>query len=144
MLDYSFEYHPIRCTEIRRFCNFFSLKQLISSRTRIICSSSTIIDHILASYPDRVSQRGIIDIRISDHQLIFCTRTGSHKQISFRSLKNYSVVTYKEAPKEVKLRNYENFININEAHSNFILKPTSVIDKIALCKTKRVKGNSKE
>ena len=72
------------------------------------------------------------------------TKTGSHKQISFRSLKNYSVVTYKEAPKEVKLRNYENFININEAHSNFILKLTSVIDEIALCKTKRVKGNSKE
>ena len=72
------------------------------------------------------------------------TKTGSHKQISFHSLKNYSVVTYKEAPKEVKLRNYENFININEAHSNFILKPTSVIDEIALCKTKRVEGNSKE
>ena len=72
------------------------------------------------------------------------TKTGSQKQISFHSLKNYSVVIYKEAPKEVKLRNYENFININEAHSDFILKPTSVIDEIALCKTKRVKANSKE
>ena len=30
--------------------------------------------------------------------------------------------------------------NINEAYSNF----TSVIDEIAPCKTKRVKGNSKE
>ena len=46
--------------------------------------------------------------------------------------------------KKVKFRNCENFININEAYSNFIQKLTSVIDEIAPCKTKRVKGNSKE
>ena len=39
---------------------------------------------------------------------------------------------------------YENSININEAYSNFIQKLTSVTDEIAPCKTKRVKGNSKE
>ena len=133
---------PYDVRKYRRFCNFFSLKQLISSPTRIIYNSSTIIDHILASYPDRVSQKGIIDIGISDHQLIFCTRktlktkTASHKQISFRSLKNYSAVTYEETLKKVKFPNYENFININEAYSNFIQKLTSVIDEIAPCKTK--------
>ena len=36
------------------------------------------------------------------------------------------------------------FININEAYSNFIQKLTSVIDKKAPCKIKRVKVNSKE
>ena len=71
-------------------------------------------------------------------------RQGSHKQISFRSLKNYSIAGYQEALKKVKFPNYENFININEAYSNFIQKLTSVIDKITPCKTKRVKGNSKE
>ena len=129
---------------------FFILKQLISCPIHIRRSSSTIIDHILASYPDRVSQKGIIDIGISDHQLIFCTRktlktkTASHKQISFRSLKNYSTVTYEEALKKVKFSYYENFVNINEVYSNFIKKLTSVIDEIAPCKPKRVKGNSKE
>ena len=72
------------------------------------------------------------------------TNTGSHKQISYRSLKNYSAVTYEVALKKVKLPNYENVININEAYSNFIQKLTSVTDEMALCKTKRVKGNSKE
>ena len=140
---------PYKVWKYQEFCNFFSLKQLISCPARINCSSSTIIDYILASYPDRVSQKGIIDIGISDHQPIFCTRktlktkTGSHKQISFRSLKNYSVVAYEEALKKVKFPNYENFININEAYSNFIQKLTSVIDEIAPCKTKWVKGNSK-
>ena len=139
-----------------------------------------------------VSQKKIIDIGISDHQLILCTRktlktktgshkqirqgpiqtktgshkqirqgpiqtktgshkqirqgpiqtkTGSHKQISFHSLNNYNVVAYEEA---LKFPNYENFININEAYSNFIQRLTSVIDVIATCKTKRVKCISKE
>ena len=113
--------------EYQEFFNFFGLKQLISCTTCTSCSSSTIIDHILANYPDRVSQKGITDIGISDHQFIFCTRktletkTGSHKQISFLSLKNYYVVAYEEALKKVKFPNYENFINTNEAHSNIIL-----------------------
>ena len=141
---------PYDVRKYQEFCNVFNLKQLISCPTRITCSCSTIIGHIIASYPKRVSQKGIIDIGISDHQLIFCTRktlktkTASHKQISFRSLKNYSAVTYEETLKKVKFPNYENFININEAYSNFIQKLTSVIDEIAPCKTKRVKGNSKE
>ena len=141
---------PYDVRKYQEFCNVFNLKQLISCPTRITCSSSTIIDHILASYPDRVSQKGIIDIGISNHQFIFCTRktlkteTASHKQISFRALKNYPAVTYEEALKKVKFPNYENFININEAYSNFIQKLTSVIDEIAPGKTKRVKGNSKE
>ena len=74
-------------------CNFFSLKQLTSCPAGISCSSSTNMDHILTSYPDRVSQEGILNFGISDHQVIFLTRktletnTGSHNQISFHSLK---------------------------------------------------------
>ena len=44
----------------------------------------------------------------------------------------------------MKFPNYENFININKAYSNFIQKLTSVIDEITPGKPKRVKGNSKE
>ena len=100
---------PYDVRKYQEFCRFFSLKQLISCPTCISCSSSTIIDHILASYPGK----GIIDMGISDHQLIFCTRktlktkTGSHKQISFCSLNNYSVVAYEEALKKVKFPNYK-------------------------------------
>ena len=81
---------------------------------------------------------------------MFCTRktlktkSSSHKQISFCSLKNYSAVTYEEALKKVKFPNYENFINISESYSNFIQKLTSVTDELAPSKTKRVKDNSKE
>ena len=70
----------------------FGLKQLIKCPTRVRCSSS-ILDHVLAIFRDRVSQSGVIDVGISDHQLTYCTRkTGRiksycHKQITFRSLK---------------------------------------------------------
>ena len=34
------------------FCTFFSLHQLIKVATHITCNSATIIDHILAGYPE--------------------------------------------------------------------------------------------
>ena len=85
------------------FCTMFGLKQLIEVPTRVTCSSSTIIDHILASFPNRVSQQGVIDVGLSDHQIVYCTRKisrikrGTHKEIRCRSLKNYSADIYEEA-----------------------------------------------
>ena len=49
------------------FCTFFGLKQLIKVPTRTTTSSSIIIDCILASYTERVTKCGIIDISLSDH-----------------------------------------------------------------------------
>ena len=46
------------------FCTMFGLKQLIEVPTRVTCSSSTIIDHILASIPNRVSQQRVIDVAL--------------------------------------------------------------------------------
>ena len=79
---------PSNLKSYHEFCTFFGLHQLIKVPTRITCNSATIIDHILASYPERVTQQGIIDVGLSDHQLIFCTRKisrikrGTHKQIN--------------------------------------------------------------
>ena len=47
------------------------MHQLVKVPIRITCNSAIINDHILASYPDRVTQQGIIDAGLSDHQLIF-------------------------------------------------------------------------
>ena len=78
------------------------LKQLIQSMTREFCSTSPLIDRILTSAPSRVSQKGVINVGVSDHQLIFCTRKisriktgGAHKYLNFRSLKNYNTNYYK-------------------------------------------------
>ena len=69
------------------FCTMFGLKQLVQLPTRITCSSSTIIDHIIASFSNRVSQQSVADVGLLDHQIIYCTRKisrikrGTHKQI---------------------------------------------------------------
>ena len=109
-----------------QFCMMHGLKPLIQSPTCVNCSSSTLIDHILTRAP---FQKGVIYVGVSDHQLIFCTRKiskiktgGAHKNLNFRSLKNYTTDYYKETLKQVDFRNYENFGDANEAYSNFFQK----------------------
>ena len=61
-------------SDVKSYYDFCTFLACIKVSTRITCSSATIIDHILANYPERVTQQGIIDVGLSDHQLIFCTR----------------------------------------------------------------------
>ena len=114
------------------------LEQLIKSTTRVTCTTSSLTDHILTTFPERASQQGIIDVGLSDHQLIFCTRKISstklgttHKQITVRFLKNYTAQAYKEPLGKVCFPEYENFGDVNKAYENFIQKLISVIDKLA-------------
>ena len=103
---------PSDVKSYHEFCTFFGLKQLIKVPTRTTTSSSTIIDHILASYPERVTQYEVIDISLSD-QLIYCTRKisrikrGSHKQIQFRSFKHYTVDLFEQELSELNFPNYQ-------------------------------------
>ena len=53
-----------------QFCTMFGLTQIVKSPTRITCSSTSLIDHALASLPDRISQEGVMNVGLSDHQLI--------------------------------------------------------------------------
>ena len=46
------------------YCTLFGLKQLIKCPTRVTCNSCSILDHVLASFPDRVSQSGVINVGI--------------------------------------------------------------------------------
>ena len=132
------------------FCTMFGLKQLIESPTRMTCSSSSIIDHILASFPDKVTQRGILNIGLSNHQLIYCIRKntrikrGGHKQIKLCSFTNYALNGFEKALVEINFPEYKSFDNGNDAYSNFIQKLMEVIDKVAPVINKRIKRNSQE
>ena len=75
-----------------QFCTMFGLKQTTKSPTRITCRNASLIGHILASISSRISQHGISNVSVSDHQFIYCTRkinkikTGCvHKNITFHS-----------------------------------------------------------
>ena len=132
------------------FYTIFGLKQLIESPTRVTCSSSSIIDHILASFPDRVTRGGMLNVKLPDLQLIYRARKitrikrGGHKQIKFPSFKIYTIDSYKKALAEINFPEYKDFDNVNDAYSNFIQKLMEVIDKVAPIKNKRIKRNSQE
>ena len=131
-------------------CPYFGLKQLIKVPTRVTSRSFTIIDHILARFSERVTQLGVIDIGLSDHQLIYYTRKisrikrGSHKQIKFRSFEHYAVDLFEQELSKLNFPNYQNYNDINEAYNDFIQKIMNVIDKVTPMKERRVKQNSQE
>ena len=86
-----------------QFCSLYGLEQLIKSLSQVTCIMPSLIDHILATLLGRVSKQGIIDVGLTDDQLIYCTKkfsrnkVGIHKDITLRSLKKYTVEAYREA-----------------------------------------------
>ena len=132
-----------------QFCTTHGLKQLIKRPARVTCSTSTLTDHILASFLSRVSQKCVIDVGISNHRLIFSThetsrlnKGGIRQYISFLSFKNYTFDYFKEALKQLDYQNYGNYDEFNRTYSNFVQKIMPIIDKIAPYRNKRIKRNT--
>ncbi len=75
-------------------------KQLIENFTRVSDSSSLIIDHIYVNKSENISNYGVLQCAISDHQSIFAKRKLSfrsktknikHKTIKYQDFKNINV-----------------------------------------------------
>ena len=94
------------------FCFTHSLEQIMTRPTRIFDQTATLIDDILTNSPDKVSQSGVIDLGLSDHDLIHCTRKTSlpkshkHNEIFVHSLKRYSAERFLEILREIVFPNY--------------------------------------
>ena len=71
-------------------------------------------------------------------------KVGGHKQISFRSFKNYSVDGYEKTLGKVTFLNYEKYHDINKTYNNFFQKLIEVINNIAPLKTARIKNTINE
>ena len=73
----------------------FSLTQIIKDPTRVTDTSNSIIDHILCNNFENIYQSGVLDIGLSDHSIIYCTRKLSqptyykHNTVKVRSIKPY-------------------------------------------------------
>ena len=95
-----------KCALVRNLnslCDMFSLRQIIKDFTRVTSTTSTIIDLILVSDPEKISQSGIIDYCVSDHLMTFCTRKvtrgyiGKHNTVTVRSLKHYTKEIFQQS-----------------------------------------------
>ena len=65
-----------------------------------------------------------------------------HKELNFRSLRNYSVDVYKQVLERPSFPNYDNFHNPDIAYNNFINRLDCVVNTVAPFKTARVKSNT--
>ena len=141
---------PNGMKKYREFCSQHGLKQLITSPTRITTTSTSLLDHILTNSSERVSQSGVADVGLADHQMTYCRRKitclkhNTHKFVKTRGFKNYSKDSYLQELENAKFYEYSKFTDINCAYSDFIGKLTTIIDKVAPVREMCIKTNSQE
>ena len=73
----SLDFRNLNCplmSKYKELCQTFSLKEIIQEPTLITSTTSSLPDHILTNAGWKVSQKGILEVGISDHQLIYFTR----------------------------------------------------------------------
>ena len=136
--------------QYQELCTAQGLHQLITEPTRISENSSTLLDHVLTNAIEKTSQSGIIDIGLSDHQLIFCTRKvirnkfAKHKMMKIRSMRGYTKDKFLEELDKTGFLDYSQFEDVHEAYTHFSDKLILVIDEIAPIKEVRIKNDNQE
>ena len=89
--------------------NTFVAEVTFKEPTRVTCSTSSLLNHILTNASEKISQKGVIDVGVSDYQFIHCTgkikkiKHNMHNLILVQSLKKYSAVIFTNALKTVEI-----------------------------------------
>ena len=123
-------------SKYKELCQIFSLKEIIQKPSHITSTTSPLLDHILINIDRKISQKGVTDVGLSNHQLIYCTRkilrikTNMHNQIRVRSLKKYTAELLIKELKKINFPNYNIFFNVNIAYLYLVEKILSVVNKI--------------
>jgi hypothetical protein len=86
----------------------FNLCQMIKQPTRVTEFTSSVIDHILCNNPEKNCQSGVLNMGISDHFIVYCTRKlpkssfNKHNNVKVRSVKSYNKDVFIEKLTEAK------------------------------------------
>ena len=132
----------------KELCQTFSLKEIIQKPTLITSTTSSLLDHILTNAGWKISQKGVINVGFSDHQLIHCTRKISrikanmHNQIRVGSLKKYTPELLIKELNKINFPNYNIFSNVNIAYLDLVEKILSVVDERTFQSSKNQKQHS--
>ena len=95
----SLDFRNLNCplmSKYKELCQTFSLKEIIQEPTRITSTTSSLLDHILTNAGWKISKKGVIDVGLSDHQLIYFTqkilwnKANMHNLIRVPSLAKYT------------------------------------------------------
>ena len=119
---------PFIVAEYLDFAFSYSLKQLISTPTRTTENTATLIDHALTNSPHQIIKSGVVEVNLSDNELIYCTRkttklkSNKHSELNIRSMKNFTAEGFVELLKKIDFPNYETYACVNMAYLDFVTK----------------------
>ena len=128
--------------------SLFGLKQMVTSPTRVTCTSSTLIDHIYTNNDPLLSNIWVPQISISDHFPVCCTWSNKsipqpnqgHKEITFRSFKRFEPLAFLHDLNQMPFSEIYQFTDPDAALQKWYELFLSVLNRHApLCK-KRVKN----
>ena len=144
--DISAKYNNSLRKSLNSFLRMFSFTQIIISRhIRITSTSASILDLILVSDVDKVSQSGVTQCPFSDHDIIFRTRKVNrgyfkkHNVTKIRCMKNYSKEDFLSRLELLDWSSVLEKTDVNEAWCTFSNMFKNVIDEIAPLKEIRLK-----
>lgn len=129
----------------RNLLGSVSLTQLIKEPTRVDGRSSTLLDWILVSNPDRIIKSGVLSDCFSDHSIIYCIwkikiQSSPYKYITIRQCKNINVDYYIRDLLDIRWDRLQLIPLVEEAWNFFYTEVKTVIDKHAPVRTIKVKG----
>ena len=92
--------------------------------------------HFPTNSSENISQKGVIDEGISDHQLIYYTgkikriKHNMYNKIQVRSLKKNSAEVFTSGLKTVQFPNSNIFSNLNVAYSDLLYKISDTVGNV--------------
>ena len=145
MGDFNIQYNDkttAQFKELLQFEQLTSFSQLISEPTR----NDNIIDLIYTNC-DSISQKGVLNVYISDHELIYCTRKKKHSS-SFmtefigRSYRNYDKVHLQTVLSEHDWADYMSYNEVNRCWDYILHLINSLLDEMCPIRKKHVKSKN--
>lgn len=127
------------------FCKSYALKQIIVDPTRITPKSRTIIDIILVSDTSKTFKSGVLEVGLSDHNMIYVIRKlkrgaiRHHNTLKIRSLKRYSPQIFAEELSKVNWIEVMQCDDVDIAWDRFKRNFLQVLNKVAPYKEIRIK-----
>ena len=98
---------PFIVTEYLDFAFSYTLKQSISTPTRTTENTATLSVHVLTNSPHKIIKSKVVEVNLSDHELIYCTRKttklkfNKRNELNICSMKNYIAEGFVELLKKL-------------------------------------------
>lgn len=132
-------------SQLKLLSQVYQLNQLIDEPTRITSTTKTLIDVIFTNDCSRIVASGVSHVAISDHSLVYTIRKiaiptqNTHKYITTRDFKNFNPEKFKADLSSIPWNTINNCESPEEMLNVWQHLFTTVADKHAPIRTKRVR-----